>query len=131
MIAIVLAALSNFVLGGLWYSPLLFLEPWAKAAGFNDYSADSKKKGHETGVYVAALVFALIAAVCFSALVGPKPPLERALRLGLFAGVGFAATSIGIQYQFADRTWTMFAIDAGYHVVKFLIYGIIFGTVHQ
>ena len=35
-LAVALAALSAFVLGGLWYSPLLFAKAWVRLNGFNE-----------------------------------------------------------------------------------------------
>ncbi len=38
-LAVIAATLSMFVLGALWYSPLLFVKPWANAAGLEiDYA---------------------------------------------------------------------------------------------
>lgn len=31
--AVITAAISDFAIGGLWYSPLLFYKPWMKAMG--------------------------------------------------------------------------------------------------
>lgn len=33
--------------------------------------------------------------------------------------------------QFANRTTTLWLIDGGYHVVQFLIYGLVFGLWHS
>ena len=35
-IAIVVAAVGSFVLGGLWYSPVLFGKAWQREAGLTD-----------------------------------------------------------------------------------------------
>ena len=32
-IAVALCAVSSLVLGGIWYSPMLFARPWQQAAG--------------------------------------------------------------------------------------------------
>jgi hypothetical protein len=39
VLAVVVAALSSFMLGGLWYSPALFGKAWQLAAG------DTRKMG--------------------------------------------------------------------------------------
>jgi hypothetical protein len=81
-------------------------------------------------VFGTAFVFSLIAAICFAVLLGPKPPLGKALEFGLLAGAGIAATSFGINYQFANRGWTLWLIDAGYHTVQFLLFALILGLWH-
>ena len=35
-IAVLLCAVSSLVLGGIWYSPMLFAKPWQHAAGLSD-----------------------------------------------------------------------------------------------
>ena len=35
-LAVLAATVGSFVLGGLWYSPLLFAKPWQAAAGLTD-----------------------------------------------------------------------------------------------
>ena len=35
--AILVAALSSFLIGGLWYSPMLFVSAWKRA---NEFAAD-------------------------------------------------------------------------------------------
>ena len=50
-----------------------------------------------------------------------------ALCQGLLVGAGFVAMSFGINYQFANRSTTLWLIDGGYHTVQFAIYGLILG----
>jgi hypothetical protein len=53
--------------------------------------------------------------------------MQEALVRGLVVGAGFVATSLGINYQFAARKNVLWAIDGGYHVLQFLLYGLVFG----
>ena len=57
--AVVVAALSTFLLGGLWYSPLLFGKVWMKANGFTLEQVEGFSKGRMFGW---SLVFAFIQA---------------------------------------------------------------------
>ena len=119
------AALSSFILGGLWYSPALFLKPWNKAMGRTD-----KDNGHPAKVFGLSFIFALVAAVVFALLLGPSPALSEAWKAGLLVGVGFVAMSLGINYQFANRPIIAWLIDGGYHTVQFVLYGLILGAWH-
>jgi hypothetical protein len=38
-LAVLLAAVAVFVLGWLWYSPLLFLRPWMRLRGIDPVAA--------------------------------------------------------------------------------------------
>ena len=122
--AVLAAALSSFLLGGLWYGPL-FGKTWNKAAGM-----DPQKQGHPAKIFGGAFVFSLIAAAVFAWLLGPQPDLGTAVCRGALVGVGFVATSFGINYLFARRGATLGLIDAGYHTLQFTLFGLILGLWH-
>ena len=127
---ILLAAASSFLLGGLWYSKWLFGKTWGREAGVDmaGKTADGKKAGHPARVFGISFAFALLAAFAFAFLLGPNPGMMNALPLGLTIGIGFVAASFGINYQFANRSFKLWLIDGGYHVIQFAIYGLIFGA---
>ena len=122
--AILLAALSSFLLGGLWYSAALFGRAW------NTANNGPKQSGHPAKVFGVSFVFSLIAAICFALWVGAAPPIEASLKAGALAGFGFVATSFGINYQFAQRPFVLWLIDGGYHTVQFVLFGLILGLWH-
>lgn len=125
-LAVIAAALSSFLLGGLWYSPLLFLRSWNTAMG---RTAESKD-GHPARVFGLSFVFALIAALAFAYLLGPAPELRMALHMGLIVGICFVAMCFGINYQFANRPLPALLIDGGYHTAQFVVYAVILGLWH-
>lgn len=118
------AALSSFLLGGLWYSPALFGKAWNRENG------GIEQPGHPGKVFGVAFIFSLLAAFGFAYLLGPAPELQRALVLGLVVGVACVAGSFGINYQFAQRSFKLWLIDGGYHTAQFLIFGLILGLWH-
>ena len=118
---ILAAAVSSFILGGLWYSPALFGRVW------NAENGGPAGQGHPAKVFGVAFAFSLVAAACFAVLVGPSPALGDAVRTGALAGIGLVAASFGINYQFAQRSFRLWLIDGGYHAVQFLLFGLIFG----
>lgn len=76
-------------------------------------------------MFGVAFVFALIAAWVFAWALGPDPALEDALLMGLAVGAAFVGASFGINYQFADRSFLMWAIDAGYHTAQFVLFALV------
>lgn len=127
VLAVLAAAVSAFLLGGLWYSPALFGKIWEREAGV---SLDQPKKTHGAIVFAVSFIFSLIAATVFALFLGRNPPLNTAIRDGLAIGACWVATSFGINYQFANRTFKLFLIDAGYHVAQFTLYGVVLGLWH-
>lgn len=118
--AVLIASLSIFALGGLWYSPKVFGGIWQREAQL------LSKETHPAKVFITSFVFALIAAFAFALLVGPHPGLNTALLKGAIVGI-LVATSFGINYQFGNRGIKLLLIDGGYHFIQFLIYGLVFG----
>lgn len=124
VLAVVLAAVSSFMLGGLWYSPVLFGRAW------NEESGCAQTAGHPAKVFGVSLVFSLVAAFAFAWLLGPAPELPRALAMGLVVGFACVAASFGINYQFANRSFKLWLIDGGYHTVQFVVFGLVLGLWH-
>jgi len=122
-LAVLVAALSSFLLGGLWYSNALFGEVWNRAAGTNPKG----QQGHPAKVFGVSFVFALIAAFVYAWLMPPATDAAHAAIQGLLVGAGVVAASFGINYQFANRGATLWLVDGGYHTLQFLIYGLIIG----
>ena len=123
--AVVAAAVSAFLLGGIWYGPL-FKNAWCREAGL-DPNAPAK---HPARVFGTAFVASLIAAYAFAVYLGPAPQLWVAVHAGLMVGALFVATSFAINYAFAQRSLKMWLIDAGYHTLQFALYGVILGLWH-
>lgn len=118
---VLVAAASSFVVGGLWYSPMLFGKLW------NAENGGEAGAGHPAKVFGVSFAFSLLAAASFAVLVGPSPTLEASVRLGALVGIGLVAASFGINYQFAQRTFKLWLIDGGYHAAQFLLFGLVFG----
>jgi hypothetical protein len=124
--AVLVAAVSSFMLGGLWYSKLLFHDIWIRHAGI----VEMKEGKHPARVFGASLIFSLIAAAAFACWLGPNPPLHMAVCRGLIAGAALVGSCFGINYQFASRSMVLWAVDAGYHTAQFAIFGLILGLWH-
>ena len=121
-----LATASAFVLGGIWYGPL-FKNAWCREHGTNP---DAPPAGHPARIFGIAILSALVAAGAFAVYVGPAPALPVALQAGALVGLGWVATSFGINYAFAGRSLKLWLIDGGYHVLQFALYGLILGLSH-
>ena len=136
--AVAAAAVSSFLLGGLWYSRKVFGMAWGKAAGLVDDAGnvigmapgETPAHPHAPRVFAVSLVFSFVAAAAFAWWLGPNPPLGDAVVRGLVVGACFVAASFGINYQFADRRTLLWLIDGGYHTAQFALYGVVLGLWH-
>ena len=123
-LAVVAAALSSFVIGGLWYSPAMFLKAWQRGAGLTD---DQLKKGHPGKIFGGAFVLSLIASYTFAMFLGPDLPVGETTMYGFIAGLCWVASSFGINYLFEHKSLTLFLVNGGYHTVQFTVIGLVLG----
>ena len=120
--AVIVAALAGYFPGALWYSPIGFLKPWARELGV-DLSAKPEGAGAKVAI---GIIPALVAATLFAIVVGPHPSLHHGLVAGAEVAIGFIASSLGIQYLYEQRSLTFWLINSGYHLLQFLIMGLVF-----
>ena len=126
-LAIGVSALSSFVLGGLWYSPLLFGSAWMKETGITEEDAKNQNMAKVFGfAFIASLVIAFNLAI----FLGNSSTLATGTLYGFLAGFGWVAMSFGINDLFEQRSFKLFAINAGYHTIGFTIMGAILGAWH-
>ena len=62
-IAILVAALLSFVLGGIWYSPVLFGKAWQREAGLTD---EQLKNANMAKIFGLTFVLCVLAAWMFA-----------------------------------------------------------------
>lgn len=121
-LAVIVAGASSLVLGGIWYSPMLFANRWMAAAGLNE---EQLKSGSMPMIFGGAFLLSLIAAFVFSMFLGPKPALNFALGAGFSAGLCWVAAGMGISYLFERRPLGLFLINGGYFTLQFTLIGAI------
>ena len=120
--AVLAAAASGFVLGGLWYSPALFGRAWQREIGLSD---EQLAKANMALIFGLSFVLCLIASFVFAMFLGPRPPLALGLGAGFSAGLCWVGASFGINYLFERKSLKLFFINAGYHTVQFTLIGLI------
>ena len=124
-LAVVVAALSDFVVGALWYSPLLFGKPWMKANGF---TPEDLKKGNPAVTYTVVLVLSLVISYILALFLGtPDTDATRGLTVGVYAGV-LAVCAMTVIALFEKRSLGYILVNSGYILVGFAVKGLILGA---
>jgi hypothetical protein len=124
-LAIIVAAVSAFILGGLWYSPLLFVKRWMKETGITE---EDTRKANMLKIFGLAFLLSLIAAFFLAMFIGAKAGAGFGALAGFMAGLGWVFTFMGISYLFESRTLMHFLINATYSVLSLTIMGLIIGA---
>jgi hypothetical protein len=123
--AILAAAVSAFVLGGLWYSPMLFAGAWKRANGFgSDNTPAATPK-----VFVLSFVLSLVMAANLAMFLNDaKTTAVWGATAGLLAGFGWVAMGLGIVSLFEKRPLSYVAINGGYLTLALVLMGTILGA---
>ena len=123
-LSVIGAALSSFIVGGVWYGPF-FGKAWMSA--FN--LSEEKLAGRNMAmVFGLALLLSLIAAVNLEMFIGAEANLSFGVMAGFAAGVGWVASFLGIIYLFEGQSLRGYCINAGYCVVALTLMGLILGA---
>jgi hypothetical protein len=124
-LAVGLAALSAFMLGGLWYSPLLFANKWAALAGVSE---EKLKSASMAMIYGGAFLLNMVSALLLAMAVQGVPNATYGAGMGLAIGLCWVATSFGVSYLFERRPLGLWLINAGYFTLYFTLMGAILGA---
>jgi hypothetical protein len=126
-LAVIVSALVSFLIGGLWYSNLLFGKVWMQETGLTD---DKIRQSSMIKIFGISFLLALIISFNLAAFLGPESDLVWGLTAGGLAGIGWVAASLGILYLFERRSLKLFFINSGYQAVTYIISGGIIGAWH-
>lgn len=126
-LAVVVATVVAFALGGLWYSKALFGNTWLEEVGLTEEAINNANMAKTFG---GTFVLQLLATIALATTLGADSTWMNGLQNGLFIGVLWIATAYGITYLFEQRSMRLFFINAGYYVVLFAISGSILGAWH-
>lgn len=124
-LAVIVAALSTFLIGGLWYSPAVFGKAWMKENGFTE---ESMKGGNLVKIFGLAFVLGLVASINLAMFLGAETDATMGAFYGFLAGFGWVATFVGTHYLFERKSFKLFLINAGYSIVALTVMGVIIGA---
>lgn len=123
-LAVIAAALSMFVIGGLWYSPILFGKRWQVAANVSDTAMSA---GKPAVIFGLAFVLSLLIAANLAFFVAGVPELGAVVGYSVAAGLGWAAFGLSVIALFERRPFAYHLINGGYLTVAFAVMGLILG----
>lgn len=131
--AILVAGISAFVLGGVWYSPALFGKAWMKE---NKMTVDDVQKGNKSKIFGWAFMLSLIMAANLGMFLAdpaspcpdvPKANLSWGITAGFLAGI-WVFCGIAIVALFEHKTARYIFINGGYCVLALVLMGAVIGA---
>lgn len=126
-LAVLVAALSSFAIGSLWYASFLFGTAWMQESGMTD---EKIRQSNMVRTFGLAFLLSLIIAFNLAAFLGPESTFVWGLTAGALVGIGWVAASTGINYLYEGKSLKLFLINGGYQAVSFMVMGGIVGAWH-
>jgi hypothetical protein len=117
-LAIIAAAISTFLIGGIWYS--IFKKIWMSANGFTEEDLAKRK------IFILTFVFSFIMAINLALFIGNGDLIFGTIA-GLLTGVGWVALAIAVIALFENKSWKYILVNGGYMIFAFTIMGLILG----
>ena len=91
-IAVLLCGVATLLIGGLWYSPLLFGRAWQRETGLSDEVLASGSVAARFGL---TFLLGLIAGAVFAMFIGNAMTAPQATAAGAAAGIAFVRVADG------------------------------------
>jgi hypothetical protein len=125
-IAVLVAAIAVFLLGWLYYSPLLFYKPWMRARGIDPAAAmaGAKMPGGKLVIELLRCIVLAYIIARFAALLGISSWMG-AVHFGVLLWIGFPVILLIGSILWENTPVKVAAIHAGDWLVKMLVIPII------
>jgi hypothetical protein len=127
-LAVIVAGLSAFAVGGIWYSRPLFGNAWMTDSKLTEQEI---KLGNKVKIFGFTAIFSLLMAVNLAMFLADSPCMKTDVSWG--ATAGFLAgiwtfCAIAIHSLFELKGWRYIFINGGYSIVSLTLMGAIIGA---
>ena len=125
-IAVIGAAVTGFLVGGLWYGPIMG-KKWLGAVGLSE--ADIQQ-GNMAKIYGGAFAFSIVASWTLAHTFATYMidfSLTVKILTAFGVALGFIVPAIGTNYLFSHKTKALFFIDAAYWLLFYTAMGVVHG----
>ncbi len=124
-VAILVTAIVGYVIGMLWYSPLLFGKQWMKLSGLTDKDmAAAKARGMAkayVGMFITLLVMTFVLEM-FIDYAGAATFAAGAI-LGFWVWLGFLGTTqLGMVF-WQNKPFTLYLLNTAHYLVALAVMG--------
>jgi len=127
-LAVFLAAVAGMVIGGLWYSPLLFGKLWTQLSGITKKQITEAKKKSMTVSYVLQFVALLVMACVVAHFIALMrlTTLSEIMQLVFWSWLGYQATLEFSNVLWGGKTWSLFLLNSAHNLVSLIAMSLVF-----
>lgn len=127
---ILVASIVAFVIGAIWYSPILFGKEWMALTGMNDKDLESAKSKGVVKLYVLQFIFTVVTFCVLGfamSIIGTKTASDGAF-LGLLAWVGFILPTGASSMMWEKKSFKLVLINTISILLTLVVGGAIIGA---
>ena len=124
--AIFVATIASYVIGMLWYSPVLFGKQWMQAIGFSKKDMAAGKKNMSRSMilgFVTTLIMVYVLAHIIG-MFGASGAMEG-MQTAFWVWLGFFATSLMGSVLWEQKPLSLYFINASHYLVTLGVMGLI------
>ena len=130
-LAVVVCVVVSMVSGSLWYNPKTFFPMWWKVVG---KAEEPGMAGNMAMTWTLTVLSSFVQAVAMAFMVNAMgrlmggPNAANGASTGFMLWLGFIAPTYLVNKLFAGHGLKILAIEAGNHLVNFVLFGAILGA---
>ena len=128
-LAVLACAVATMAVGFLWYSPMLFANPWMRSMGIdpNDKAKLAELQKGAGKTYGLAFVASIASAVVLAKIIGVTSvnTIPYGMKIGFAVWLGFVTTVQLTGALFGKQPAKLYLINTGYQLVCYLVVGAI------
>jgi hypothetical protein len=130
-VAVLVTAVAGFLIGWLWFSPVLFAKPWMAEMKITEemMKAQCAEKGM-AGFMIKGFIYTLISTFAVAVVIQSRPVHSglRGAAIGAFVGLLLVGARMLNGAVWEQRSTKLMAIVIGHEVVLFAVQGAILGA---
>ena len=129
-VAVLVTAVVGFVLGWLWYSPLLFVRAWMAEMEISEEAMKAKAAKGMAGFLIKGFLYTLVSTFGLAVLIESRAPVNvvKGAGIGAFVALLLVGARMLNGAVWEQRSAKLMAIVIGYEVVLFTVQGAILGV---
>jgi hypothetical protein len=126
-VAVFVTAVVGFLLGWLWYSPILFAKPWMAEMKLTEHDMKAAAAKGMAGFFIQGFIYTLVATFALAVLIESRQPMNVVKGAGVGAFVGLLLVGVRMLNKavWEQKSAKLMSIVIGHEVVLFVVQGAI------
>ena len=129
-LAVFVTAVAGFMIGWLWYSPVLFAKPWMAEMKITEEKMKECANKGMAGYMIKGFVYTLVSTFALAILIASRTGLTslKGAGIGVFAGLLLVGVRMLNGAVWEEKSTKLMAIVVGHEVTLFAVQGAILGA---